>query len=105
MEDEMGQPTTETPGKLLQRIAAERRVNPYYLAYAIETGVAGPKEAFDRDGGNHGFTIWNNQRWSEQAKAEGVGREWVSRSDDACDRHCEFLAARIADRLTQQLAA
>lgn len=60
-------------GARLSAAAAKIAANPYYLGYAIDTGVQTPKEAFDRDGGNHGFTRWNGARWREQAAIVQAG--------------------------------
>lgn len=60
-------------GERLSAAAARIDANPYYLGYAIDTGVATPKEAFDRDHGNHGFMQWNSDRWREQASIVQAG--------------------------------
>jgi hypothetical protein len=83
-----------TGAELIAR-AKQLNVNPYYLAYALATGVNTPKEAFERDGGNHEFAIWNDRIWHQQAKATGETREFVSGAADAFDRHCDMCAALI----------
>jgi hypothetical protein len=72
-------------------------VNPYYLAYALATGAASCVAARERDGGNHEYMIWNNKLWCEQAKAEKVGREWVSIAEGAVDRHIALCASKVPD--------
>ncbi len=82
-------------GPELKALADRLRVNPYYLSYALATGAESCEAAFKRDGGNHHYSIWNNARWSEQAKAEGIGREFISIQDGAVDRHIAICAAHI----------
>lgn len=78
-----------TQGQKLAKIA-EGKWNPYYLAYAIETDAANPKRAFDRDGSNNGYFCWNNRRWDETCKREGINRVYCS---SFVDQHLETLAA------------
>jgi hypothetical protein len=92
-------------GEQLNAMAERLNVNPYYLGYALETGAASCAAAFKRDGGNHLYMSWNNERWAEQAKAEGVSRDWVSIKDGAVRRHIDLIAARVAHALSSPLAA
>lgn len=87
-------------GQELLDMAARLKTNPYYLAYALATGAYSIKQAFERDGGNHEFAVWNNHLWIAQAKAENVTREFVSIAPGACDRHCELCAALIPPGVT-----
>ena len=84
-------------GAELIAYAKRLNVNPYYLAYALATGVPDPKAAFERDRGNHEYAIWNNRLWNEQAAAEGITREFVASADGAFERHCERCAAKIPE--------
>lgn len=79
----------------LTALAAENKANPYFLGYALETGAASIAEAFDRDGGNHLFIAWNEERWSEQAREEKVARDFVSAYADAGKRHIALIAKRL----------
>lgn len=96
-------------GPELGALATRLNVNPYYLGYALVTGAASCKEAFERDRLDWGscagypFVAWNEQLWREQAKIEGVGREWVATADGAAERHTALIASKIADH--QKLAA
>jgi hypothetical protein len=83
---------TIVDGADLRRIATEQHVNPYYLAYAFATGVGSIDEAFKRDGGNHCFTIWSSQRWSEHAVMIGGDRYMIAGEPGAFERHCDLLA-------------
>jgi len=76
----------------LETLAEQENWNPYYLAYAIETGAKDPQDAFNRDGNGVPFMTWNGQRWRETCKRIGVGE--FGRSQYVSD-HLETLAARI----------
>lgn len=82
-------------GPELKALADGLNVNPYYHAYALTSGAASCEEAFKRDRGNHHYMIWNNARWAEQAKTEGIQREFVSIAEGAVDRHIAICAAHI----------
>lgn len=84
-------------GAELIALAKREDANPYYLAYALATGATSCPEAFRRDGGNHLFMSWNNERWNEQAKAEGLHRDVVGLQVGAFERHCEVCAAAIKE--------
>ncbi|MBZ5673729.1 MAG: hypothetical protein LAP61_05725 [Acidobacteriia bacterium] len=90
----------KSPGQRLEELAGEEW-NPYYLAYALETGAETPRQAFERDGGNHEFFVWNGKRWDETCAMIGASREYcaVYYSD-----HLETLAARILKSLSAQNA-
>lgn len=92
-------------GPELIGLAARRNVNPYYLAYALATGAQSVAEAFERDGGNHEFMAWNSERWAEQCKAEGIGREWISAIRGAFNRHCALCATFVPERATDALSS
>jgi hypothetical protein len=68
--------------------------NPYYFAYAIETGVSSPDEAFKKDGSNFGFMQWNTKRWSETCNRLGIDFRHAGHPRYVTD-HLETLAARI----------
>jgi hypothetical protein len=83
-------------GPELKALADRLKVNPFYLAYALATGAESCDAAFSRDGGNHHYFIWNDARWAEQAKAEGIKRDFVSIEGGAADRHIAICAAHIS---------
>lgn len=82
-------------GPELMDLAHRLKANPYFLAYALATGAASIEDAQKRDGGNHEYVIWNEQRWIEQADADCVKRHYVSIAPGAIDRHCDLLASFI----------
>lgn len=90
-------------GPELKARAAEIKVNPYFLAYALSTGATSCKEAFDRDRGGHLFINWNEGLWWQQAKAEGIDRIWVSIQKGAVDRHIAICAEHVPTTIAEQI--
>jgi len=80
--------------ELLDRAKALNE-NPYYVAYALVTGVASAKEAYARDGYTFPFIEWNSKVWDEQARREKCHRDFVSVMPGADGRHLELLVEKI----------
>ncbi len=78
--------------KELEQKADREGFNAYYLAYALETGVSTPEEAFRRDGGNSEFMMWIGQRWNETCDRIGASHTFRS---VYFNEHMETLAARL----------
>lgn len=66
--------------------------NPYFMAYALETGAKNPKEALKRDKNNCAYMIWNNARWNETCERLGIKR-------DHCSEHMEDFIETICSRI------
>lgn len=81
---------TNSPGRTLAILELAGSWNPYYLAYAFDTNAKDPKAAFDRDGGNHLFFAWNNDKWKKTCEAHGLNKDYCSQF---FDEHLETLAA------------
>lgn len=82
-------------GEQLRVLAAAQNVNSFYLGYALATGADCIEKARTRDGGNHGYMIWNEMMWNRQAKTESLSRDLVSIARGATARHEDFVAVYI----------
>jgi len=76
----------------LVAMACEGNWNPYFLAYALETGAAHPREAWQRDGSGAAFMCWNRQRWVETCARIGAPLVGCGQHRAA---HLETLAGRL----------
>ena len=95
--------------------AASGAWNPWYLGYAIDTGAANPKAAFNRDRGNHLFSEWMMERWRELIAEFGwksdrnfSARETISFASIhplGNPTVCDIIAKRLGGKLDAYITA